>query len=92
MNNPTLTIIARVNGFRKTTLALDYFKNSQATFINADLLLNPSHFLPLNALALILIFSRFFVSVLWQIFCLNAFNLFFFTVPCYPHCLRLYQR
>jgi predicted ABC-type ATPase len=38
MNNPTLTIIARVNGFRKTTLALDCFKNSQATFINADLI------------------------------------------------------
>jgi membrane protein len=29
------------------------------------------NFLPLNALALILIFSRFFVSVLWQIFCLQ---------------------
>jgi hypothetical protein len=90
--------IAGVNGSRKTTFALDYFKNSHATFINADLIVigissnTPDlsqfrvvnlcllRFLPLNALALILIFSRFFVSVLWQIFCLNAFNLFFFTV------------
>jgi predicted ABC-type ATPase len=32
MNNPALTIIAGVNGSRKTTFTLDYFKNSQATF------------------------------------------------------------
>jgi predicted ABC-type ATPase len=38
MNNPALTIIAGVNGSRKTTFTLDYFKNSQATFINADLI------------------------------------------------------
>ena len=38
MNNPALTIIAGVNGSRKTTFALDYFKNSHATFINADLI------------------------------------------------------
>jgi hypothetical protein len=28
MNNPTLTIIARVNGFRKTTLAFDILPQS----------------------------------------------------------------
>lgn len=37
-NNPTFTIIAGVNGSGKTTFALDYFKNSQTTFINADLI------------------------------------------------------
>jgi len=38
MNNPILTIIAGVNGSGKTTFALDYFKDSQTTFINADLI------------------------------------------------------
>lgn len=36
MNNPTFTIIAGVNGSGKTTFALDYFKNSNIQFINAD--------------------------------------------------------
>jgi predicted ABC-type ATPase len=38
MSNPTFTIIAGVNGSGKTTFALDYFKDSQITFINADLI------------------------------------------------------
>ena len=37
-NTPTLTIIAGVNGSGKTTFALDYFSNSKAIFINADLI------------------------------------------------------
>ncbi len=37
-NNPTCTIIAGVNGSGKTTFALDYFKNTDNIFINADLI------------------------------------------------------
>ncbi|CAC9537013.1 hypothetical protein [uncultured Gammaproteobacteria bacterium] len=37
-DNPKFTIIAGVNGSGKTTFALDYFKNSQTIFINADLI------------------------------------------------------
>ena len=36
--NPTFTIIAGVNGSGKTTFALDYFKNTDMVFINADLI------------------------------------------------------
>jgi predicted ABC-type ATPase len=32
------TTYSGVNGSRKTTFTLDYFKNSQATYINADLI------------------------------------------------------
>ena len=38
LNNPILTIIAGVNGSGKTTFALDYFKNDNTVFINADLI------------------------------------------------------
>lgn len=37
-DTPTFTIIAGVNGSGKTTFALDYFKNSNVVFINADLI------------------------------------------------------
>lgn len=37
-HSPTFTLIAGVNGSGKTTFALDYFKNNQTTFINADLI------------------------------------------------------
>lgn len=38
MSSPTFIIIAGVNGSEKTTFALDYFKNSEIAFINADLI------------------------------------------------------
>jgi predicted ABC-type ATPase len=38
VSNPIFTIIAGVNGSGKATLALDYFKDNQITFINADLI------------------------------------------------------
>lgn len=44
--NSTFTIIAGVNGSGKTTFALDYCKNSNIVFINADLIstgLSPSN-------------------------------------------------
>ncbi|SFV87821.1 hypothetical protein MNB_SUP05-SYMBIONT-5-308 [hydrothermal vent metagenome] len=37
-NKPTFTIIAGVNGSGKTTFALDYFKDTEVVFINADLI------------------------------------------------------
>lgn len=37
-NNPVFTIIAGVNGSGKTTFALEYFKNTENIFINADLI------------------------------------------------------
>ncbi|SMN13202.1 hypothetical protein BHECKSOX2_186 [Bathymodiolus heckerae thiotrophic gill symbiont] len=45
-NNSTFTIIAGVNGSGKSTFALDYFKNTDTIFINADsiaMALSPSN-------------------------------------------------
>lgn len=38
VTKPILTIIAGVNGSGKTTFALEFFKNTPITFINADLI------------------------------------------------------